>query len=194
MGGGRDFYKILGVDRDASDDQLKKAYRKLAMKWHPDKNPGEKQQQAEKKFKEVSEAYEVLTDPKKKEVYDRYGEDGLRDGFGGGEGGSGFSQQHAQDIFEAFFNRGGRDDIFGAHMGGGFGGMGGGDPFGGGMPQQRQRTKLPPVEQKLSVSLEDFGGSFGAISASTGGVPPSVSSSGVASGLSIHLRMLKPMS
>jgi|TARA_X000000368_G_scaffold180230_1_gene142291 DnaJ family protein B protein 4 len=167
MGGGRDFYKILGVDRDASDDQLKKAYRKLAMKWHPDKNPGEKQQQAEKKFKEVSEAYEVLTDPKKKEVYDRYGEDGLRDGFGGGEGGGGFSQQHAQDIFEAFFNRGGRggmgggfggmgDDIFGAHMGGGFGGMGGGDPFGGGMPQQRQRTKPPPVEQKLSVSLEDL--------------------------------------
>ena len=119
MGGGRDFYKILGVDRDASDDQLKKAYRKLAMKWHPDKNPGEKQQQAEKKFKEVSEAYEVLTDPKKKEVYHWYGEDGLRDGFGGGEGGSGFSQQHAQDIFEAFFNRGGRGG-----MGGGFGGMG----------------------------------------------------------------------
>ncbi len=151
MGGGRDFYKILGVDRDASDDPLKKAYRKLAMKWHPDKNPGEKQQQAEKKFKEVSEAYEVLTDPKKKEVYDRYGEDGLRDGFGGGEGGGGFSQQHAQDMFEAFFNRGGRGG-----MGGGFGGMGGGDPFGGGMPQQRQRTKPPPVEQKLSVSLEDL--------------------------------------
>ena len=77
--GGRDFYKILDVSRDASDAELKKAYRKLAMKWHPDKNPGAKQAQAEKKFKEVSEAYEVLTDPKKKEIYDRYGEDGLQD-------------------------------------------------------------------------------------------------------------------
>ena len=112
--GGRDFYKILDVSRDASDAELKKAYRKLAMKWHPDKNPGSKQAQAEKKFKEVSEAYEVLTDPKKKEIYDRYGEDGLQDGFGGGGngGGHGFSQQHAHDIFKEFF-------------GGGGGGMGG---------------------------------------------------------------------
>ena len=101
--GGRDFYKILGVERDASENDLKKAYRKLAMKWHPDKNP-DKQEQAEKKFKEVSEAYEVLTDPKKKEIYDRYGEDGLQDGFGGGGGGAhGFSQQHARDIFAEFF-------------------------------------------------------------------------------------------
>ena len=161
--GGRDFYKILEVSRDASDTELKKAYRKLAMKWHPDKNPGSKQEQAEKKFKEVSEAYEVLTDPKKKEIYDRYGEDGLQDGFGGGGngGGHGFSQQHAHDIFKEFFGGGGGGmggDPFGG-MGGGFGGMGG-DPFGGmggGMPQQqRQRTKPPAVEQKLAVSLEDL--------------------------------------
>ena len=113
--GGRDFYKILGVERDASENELKKAYRKLAMKWHPDKNP-DKQEQAEKKFKEVSEAYEVLTDPKKKEIYDRYGEDGLQDGFGGSGGGAhGFSQQHAHDIFAQFFGGGG----------GGMGGMGG---------------------------------------------------------------------
>jgi len=161
--GGRDFYKILEVSRDASDNELKKAYRKLAMKWHPDKNPGSKQEQAEKKFKEVSEAYEVLTDPKKKEIYDRYGEDGLQDGFGGGGngGGHGFSQQHAHDIFAEFFKGAGGGmggDPFGG-MGGGFGGMGG-DPFGGmggGMPQQqRQRTKPPAVEQKLAVSLEDL--------------------------------------
>ena len=161
--GGRDFYKILDVSRDASDAELKKAYRKLAMKWHPDKNPGSKQAQAEKKFKEVSEAYEVLTDPKKKEIYDRYGEDGLQDGFGGGGngGGHGFSQQHAHDIFKEFFGGGGGGmggDPFGG-MGGGFGGMVG-DPFGGmggGMPQQqRQRTKPPAVEQKLAVSLEDL--------------------------------------
>ena len=74
---GKDYYSILGVARDASDDDLKKAYRKLALKWHPDKN---KSPEAEEKFKEVSEAYEILSDPKKREIFDKYGEDGLRNG------------------------------------------------------------------------------------------------------------------
>ena len=82
-GGGKDFYDTLGISRGASDSEIKKAYRKLAMKWHPDKNQDNKEA-AEKKFKAVSEAYEVLSDPKKKDKYDQFGEDGLKDGFGGG--------------------------------------------------------------------------------------------------------------
>jgi len=70
---GKDFYKILGIAKGASDDDIKKAYRKQALKWHPDKN---KAANAEEKFKEVAEAYEVLSDPKKREIYDQYGEEG----------------------------------------------------------------------------------------------------------------------
>ena len=72
MAPGKDYYKILGVGTDADADALKKAYRKLAMKWHPDKNPDHKEV-AERRFKEVTEAYDVLTDKQKREVYDRYG-------------------------------------------------------------------------------------------------------------------------
>lgn len=81
---GKDYYKTLGLQKGASDDELKKAYRKMALKYHPDKNksPG-----AEAKFKEIAEAYEVLNDPKKREIYDKYGEEGLKGGMGGGGGG-----------------------------------------------------------------------------------------------------------
>lgn len=89
---GKDYYKILNIQKGSSDEDIKKAYRKLALKYHPDKN---KEPGAEEKFKEVAEAYEILSDPKKKEIYDKYGEDGLKMGAGGGGAGgpgAGFSQ------------------------------------------------------------------------------------------------------
>ena len=79
----RDYYEVLGAGRDASADDIKKAYRKLAFKYHPDKNPG-KEKEAEEKFKEVSEAYEVLSDSQKRATYDQYGHAGLQGAFGGG--------------------------------------------------------------------------------------------------------------
>ena len=108
-----DFYDALGVARGASDDEIKKAYRKLAMQYHPDKNNGSKE--AEEKFKEITEAYDVLRDPKKRAVYDRYGEAGLQGGAGAGF--------HHVDLTEAL-------NIFMRD----FGGFGLGDLFG----QQRQ--------------------------------------------------------
>ena len=129
-----DFYKILGVPRDADETAIKKAYRKLAIKYHPvsctsfrfipsilkDKNPDNKEQ-AEEIFKKVAEAYECLTDQNKREIYDRYGKEGLNQGgggggashggfsfgFGGPRGGGGFTFEQADDIFKQFF--GGRD-------------------------------------------------------------------------------------
>ena len=76
---------MLGVSKDADDKQLKKAYRKLAVKWHPDKNP-DNVEQAEEKFKEINEAYEVLSDEKNRKIYDQFGEEGLKGGAGGGGG------------------------------------------------------------------------------------------------------------
>lgn len=97
----RDYYNILGLNRNATDDELKSRYRKLALKYHPDRNPGEKT--AEEKFKEAAEAYEVLRDPQKRNIYDQYGHQGLE-----GTGFSGFSGfddifSSFGDIFEDFF-------------------------------------------------------------------------------------------
>ena len=105
----RDLYEVLGVNRDASEDEMKKAYRKLAMKYHPDRNPDNKE--AEEKFKEAKEAYEILTDANKRAAYDRYGHDGVNPQMGGGAGGQGF------DGFADAFG-----DIFGDIFGGGGGG------------------------------------------------------------------------
>eukprot|EP01135_Chromosphaera_perkinsii_P004154 Nk52_evm61s270 gene=Nk52_evmTU61s270 len=116
-------YDVLGVSPSATDSELKKAYRKLALKYHPDKNPD-----AGDKFKEISMAYEVLSDPKKKEMYDRFGEEGLKEGGGGGHS--------AEDIFSQFFGGG----IFG---GGGRGGR----------PRERRGQDMAHT---LKVSLEDF--------------------------------------
>ncbi len=105
----RDYYKVLGVDKTADLEQLKKAYRKLAMMYHPDKNPGDKE--AEEKFKEAAEAYEVLTDTQKRQMYDRYGRDGLKGGTGG-FGGFDFDLSDALRTFMEGF--GGFGDLFGS--------------------------------------------------------------------------------
>ena len=113
----RDYYEVLGVERGADHDTIKKAYRKLAVQYHPDRNPGNKE--AEEKFKEATEAYEVLSDEKKKSIYDQYGFAGL-DGMGGGGGGGQYS--HAfhdfSDLFSGF-GGGGFDDVFSSFFGGG---------------------------------------------------------------------------
>ena len=112
----RDYYEVLGVDRNASAEELKKAYRKLAVKYHPDKNEGNKE--AEAKFKEVAEAYAVLNDPQKRQQYDRFGHAGPQaGGFGGGFSGGGFD---ISDALRQFMEQGfGFGDIFGGGGGGG---------------------------------------------------------------------------
>ncbi|XP_032160162.1 dnaJ homolog subfamily B member 6 isoform X3 [Mustela erminea] len=113
-----DYYEVLGVQRHASAEDIKKAYRKLALKWHPDKNP-ENKEEAERKFKQVAEAYEVLSDAKKRDIYDRYGKEGLNGGGGGihfdNQFEFGFTFRNPEDVFREFF--GGRDpfsfDFFG---------------------------------------------------------------------------------
>lgn len=127
---GRDFYKTLGVPRSASQQQIKKAYRKLSMKWHPDKNQDNKEK-AQKKFIEISHAYEVLSDPEKKAKYDRHGEAGLNEGGGHQGGGGGFQGQDPFEMFRSFFGGGGGG---GGRTQFSFGSGGGGFHFGGGFP------------------------------------------------------------
>ena len=110
----RDFYEILGVAKNASDADIKKADRQQAMKFHPDRNPGDKE--AEEKFKEVSEAYDVLRDPQKRAAYDRYGEAGLRGG-GGGTGGGGFHHVDLSEALNIFMRDFGLGDLFGQAQG-----------------------------------------------------------------------------
>src|SRR5688500_9094047 len=109
----RDFYEILGVSRSADEDEIKKAYLKLALKYHPVKNPGDKT--AEEKFKEAAEAYEVLSNPDKRSRYDQFGHSGMGSSGGGGFSGGGMNME---DIFSQF------GDIFGGHFSG-FGGSSG---------------------------------------------------------------------
>ena len=128
----RDYYEILGVSKDVNDDDLKKAYKKVALKYHPDRNPGDKN--AEEKFKEAAEAYDVLHDPQKRQQYDQFGFDGPgMGGFGGGFSG-GFSMD---DIFSMF------GDVFGGR--GGFGGFGGG--------RSRQPAQFRGADLRLKVKL-----------------------------------------
>lgn len=132
----RDYYEVLGVSKTATPDEIKKAYRKKAMQYHPDRNPGDTE--AEAKFKEAAEAYEVLSNPEKKQRYDQFGHQGLNGGgFGGG---AGFSD--INDIFDHF------GDIFGDVFGGGFGGSRN-------TRGRRQNNKGASSRLKLKVTLED---------------------------------------
>ena len=136
-----DYYKILGVPRSADDRQIKKAFRKLSVQWHPDKNPDNKEE-AEEKFKQIAAAYTVLSDAEKRKIYDMGGEEALKQGGGGGGGGSPFGPGgiDPHEIFKQFFGGGGGP--FGGEGGNvkfSFGG--GGSPFGGGFggePEEAQ--------------------------------------------------------
>ncbi|KAH9831570.1 uncharacterized protein C8Q71DRAFT_816037 [Rhodofomes roseus] len=175
---GTDYYKLLGVDRSASEDDIKKAYRKMALKWHPDRNKGS--EEATKKFKQISEAFEVLSDKQKRAVYDQFGEEGLKGGGvppqgaggpgggfsnfggfpggtytfttsspgGGGFGSSGFNPTDPNKIFEQFFGMGGL---------GGLGSMGG---FGGG---GRSRMGSMFANEDDDMGGFSFGGMPGAM-------------------------------
>ena len=131
----RDPYEVLGVGRNADADDIKKAYRKLALKYHPDRNPGDKA--AEEHFKEAASAYEILSDPEKKARYDRFGHAGAGGGFHGGGG------MNMEDIFSQF------GDIFGGAFGGGaFGGFGGG--------HQRRTVKGSNLRVRLKLTLAEI--------------------------------------
>lgn len=136
----RDYYELLGIDKNASKEEVKKAYRKKAMKFHPDRNKGD--EEAAKKFKLAAEAYEVLSDPQKRQRYDQFGHAGLNGGRGGFGGASDFENVSFEDIFSRF------GDIFGSDI---FGGEG----FGGGRARSRRkrRTGKPGSDMKLSVKL-----------------------------------------
>ena len=139
----RDYYEVLGVEKTASDAEIKKAYRKLAIQYHPDKNPGNKE--AEEKFKEAAEAYSVLSDKDKRSRYDQFGHAGVGGAAGGGFSGQGMSMD---DIFSMF------GDIFGG--GGGFGGFGGFSGFSGsGRPQQR-KFRGSDLRVKVKLNLKDI--------------------------------------
>ena len=132
----RDYYEVLGVDKNATEDQIKKAYRTIAIKYHPDRNPGNKE--AEEKFKEAAEAYDVLHDPQKRQQYDQFGFNGPQGGFGGFNA----TSMNMDDIFSMF------GDIFGGRAG--FGGFGGSAHRG---PQQHRGSDL---RLKVRLSLEEI--------------------------------------
>jgi len=139
----RDYYEVLEVDKTATLDVIKKAYRKKAIQYHPDKNPGDKE--AEEKFKEAAEAYDVLSNPDKRARYDQFGHAGMSGAAGGGFEGFGQSMS-MDDIFSMF------GDIFGGH-GGGFGGFGG---FGGGGRSAQRKFRGSDLRVKVKLNLKEI--------------------------------------
>ncbi|MDY0779652.1 molecular chaperone DnaJ [Tenacibaculum sp. IB213877] len=133
----QDYYEILGISKSASQAEIKKAYRKMAIKYHPDKNPDDKE--AEEKFKLCAEAYEVLSDEQKRSRYDQFG----HAAFEGGQGGFGGGGMNMDDIFSQF------GDIFGGAFGGGFGGFGGGG-------QRQTRVKGSNLRIRVKLTLEEI--------------------------------------
>jgi molecular chaperone DnaJ len=129
----RDYYEVLGLSKGATEDEIKKAYRKIAIKYHPDRNPGDKE--AEEKFKEAAEAYDVLHDPQKRQQYDQFGFNGP---MGGGFGGFNATSMNMDDIFSMF------GDIFGGHGG-----------FGGG-PRRPQKHRGSDLRLKVRLSLKEI--------------------------------------
>jgi molecular chaperone DnaJ len=136
--GKRDYYEVLGIDKNATKEEIKKAYRKQALKFHPDKNPGDKK--AEENFKEAAEAYEVLSSDEKKSRYDRFGHAGVGGAASGGFGGGGMTME---DIFSSF------GDIFGDAFGGGFGG------FSSGRRGGRRVNKGSNLRVKVKLNLQE---------------------------------------
>ena len=142
----RDYYEVLGVAKTATADEIKKAYRKKAIQYHPDRNPGDKE--AEEKFKEAAEAYEVLSNPDKRSRYDQFGFAGVDGAAGGGSGFGGFGGQgmSMDDIFSMF------GDIFGGH--GGFGGFSSG--FGGGGQSRQRKFRGSDLRVKVKLNLKEI--------------------------------------
>ena len=135
----RDYYEVLGVEKGASEDEIRKAYKKLARKYHPDMNPGDKA--AEEKFKEINEANEVLSNPEKRQKYDQFGFAGVDPNYGAGQGGAYGAEG---------FDFGDLGDIFGSFFGGGFGGG-----------QQRRNGPRRGESIRASVSVDFTEAAFG---------------------------------
>lgn len=133
----RDYYEVLEISKSASAEEIKKAYRKMAIKYHPDKNPGDKE--AEEKFKEAAEAYEVLSDDNKRARYDQFGHAGMGGAAGGGGFGGFGGGMNMEDIFSQF------GDIFGGHFGGGFGGG-----------QRQQQARGSNLRIRIKLNLEEM--------------------------------------
>ena len=146
MANKRDYYEVLGVDKSASADEIKKAYRKLAIKYHPDKNPGDKE--AEEKFKEAAEAYSVLSDADKKARYDQFGHAGVEGAGPDFSGGFGNLNDILNDLFGG---------AFGGGFGGGFGGFSGfGGGFGGGQQRQQRVYRGRDIRVRVKLTLEEI--------------------------------------